>query len=62
MSIAATLRALRAIGHDRWLTVEAFGAGLPELAAATQVWRPLFADEDEVVRDGIKAIRAGLAA
>lgn len=60
--LAATLQALRTAGYDRWLTIEAFGQALPDLAAATRVWRRFFADEDAVVRDGIAAIRAGLAA
>lgn len=57
--LAATLRALRTAGYDGWLTIEAFGAAMPELAAATKVWRRFFASEEEVYRDGIAAIRAG---
>ncbi|MBA3325108.1 MAG: sugar phosphate isomerase/epimerase [Rhodobacteraceae bacterium] len=60
--LAETLAALKAAGYDRWLTIEAFGQALPDLAAATRVWRRFFADENEVVQGGIKAIRAGLAA
>ena len=36
---AATFKALKQGGYDGWLTIEAFGRGLPELAAATRVWR-----------------------
>ena len=43
-------RRCRAAGYDGWLTIEAFGQALPDLAAATRVWRKFFADEDEVVR------------
>ena len=32
---ADTFKAIKASGYDRWLTIEAFGRGLPELAAAT---------------------------
>jgi D-psicose/D-tagatose/L-ribulose 3-epimerase len=60
--LGPTLRALKAAGYDGWLTIEAFGQALPDLAAATRVWRKFFADEDEVVTEGIRAIRAGLAA
>ncbi|MBP7001416.1 sugar phosphate isomerase/epimerase [Amaricoccus sp.] len=60
--LAETLAALKAVGYDGWLTIEAFGLALPALAAATRVWRKFYVDETEVVRDGIKAIRAGLAA
>ncbi len=58
--LAETLAALEAVGYDRWLTIEAFGLALPELAAATRIWRRLFENEDDVVRDGLEAIRAGL--
>ncbi len=54
-----TLQALRAAGYDGWLTIEAFGAAMPELAAATKVWRRFFASEEEVYREGIANIRAG---
>jgi D-psicose/D-tagatose/L-ribulose 3-epimerase len=36
---AETFRAIKRSGYDGWLTIEAFGRGLPELAAATRVWR-----------------------
>ncbi len=42
----STFDALRDIGYDGWLTVEAFGNFLPNLAAATKIWRPLFPSED----------------
>jgi D-psicose/D-tagatose/L-ribulose 3-epimerase len=59
--IGPTLKALREVGYDGWVTVEAFGQALPELAAATRVWRKFFEREEDVVRDGIRAIRAGLS-
>lgn len=59
--LAATLRALRDAGYGGWLTIEAFGLALPELAAACRIWRRSFTDEDEVVTEGIAAIRSGLA-
>ena len=31
--------ALREVGYDDWITIEAFGSALPDLAAATRVWR-----------------------
>ncbi len=58
---AAAIRAARDAGYDGWFTVEAFGQALPDLAAATRVWRPLFASEDEVVRAGARVIRDGWA-
>lgn len=46
IDFAAILARLRAGGWDGWVVVEAFGSGLPAIAAATRVWRPLFPDLD----------------
>ncbi|HKQ96046.1 MAG TPA: sugar phosphate isomerase/epimerase [Aestuariivirgaceae bacterium] len=54
--------ALRKIRYDGWLTIEAFGRALPELAAATRVWRDFFPTPESVYRDGIKHIRRGWSA
>src|SRR5262249_29504681 len=43
-----TFRALRGVNYDGWLTIEAFGRALPDLAAATKVWRDLFPSAEEV--------------
>jgi D-psicose/D-tagatose/L-ribulose 3-epimerase len=45
------------IGYDGWLTIEAFGRALPDLAAATKVWRDLFPTPEEVYTKGIKFIK-----
>lgn len=55
--IRETITALKALGYDQWLTIEAFGGALPELAAATRVWRPFFASEQEVYTHGHRYIR-----
>ena len=34
-----TFAAIAETGYDDWLTIESFGRGLPDLAAATKVWR-----------------------
>jgi D-psicose/D-tagatose/L-ribulose 3-epimerase len=48
-----TFTALRRIGYDGWLTIEAFGAALPSLAAATRIWRRMFVDEEVLAREGL---------
>lgn len=53
--------ALRQSGWDGWLTVESFGSALPDLAAATKIWRPLFRDESDVYNGAIKLMREGWA-
>ncbi|OLP56317.1 hypothetical protein BJF92_15625 [Rhizobium rhizosphaerae] len=59
---AAHFDALRRCGYDGWLTVEAFGRALPELAGATRVWRDLFDDLDALFADSIAFIRREWAA
>lgn len=56
---AATFGALKKSGYDGWLTIEAFGRGLPDLAAATRVWRDFAESPEAVYREGFKTIRNG---
>jgi D-psicose/D-tagatose/L-ribulose 3-epimerase len=51
------IQALKQAGYDGWLTIEAFGSALPDLAAATKIWRPLFAAETDVYRRGYTLLR-----
>ena len=45
------LTELKISGYDQWLMIEAFGRDLPELAAATHVWRD-FSSPDDVCKSG----------
>ena len=56
------IQKLVSIGYDGWLTIEAFGGSLPDLAAATRVWRDFFKSPEDVYNDGIKFIKGVLAA
>ena len=58
---AETFSALRRIGYDGWLTVEAFGAALPSLAAATKIWRRMFVDEEVLAREALLFVRRAWA-
>ncbi len=49
---------LKEIGYDGWLVIEAFGLCLPELAAATCIWRRMAPNEEHVAKEGCKFIRA----
>jgi D-psicose/D-tagatose/L-ribulose 3-epimerase len=49
--------ALKKSGYDGWLTIEAFGRALPDIAAATKVWRDLFAQPEDVYLQGIDFIK-----
>jgi D-psicose/D-tagatose/L-ribulose 3-epimerase len=57
---ASTFATLKKIRYDRWLTIEAFGRALPDLAAATRVWRDLFAKPEDVYTEGLAFIRRGI--
>ena len=50
-------KALRGGGYDQWVTIEAFGTSLPELAATTCVWRDLSASPEECYGEGLKMIK-----
>jgi D-psicose/D-tagatose/L-ribulose 3-epimerase len=56
---ATTFKTLKAIGYDGWLMIEAFGLCLPELAAATCIWRRMAPSEEHVAKEGCKFIRKG---
>jgi D-psicose/D-tagatose/L-ribulose 3-epimerase len=45
--------AIHEIGYDGWLVIEAFGLALPELAAATKIWRRMFDDELKLAQEGL---------
>ena len=54
-----TFKALKSAGYDQWLTIEAFGRSLPDLAAATRVWRDFAESPEAVYREGYQTIRNG---
>ena len=58
---AATYKALRAANYDGWITIEAFGRAMPELAAATRVWRDFFPSRESVYREGFTQMTDGWA-
>ncbi len=59
---AGTFKALRSSGYDGWLTVEAFGRALPDLAAATRVWRDFFSSAEEVYTESARFLQEQWAA
>jgi len=56
---ATVFRELKSAGYDGWLTIEAFSRALPQLAAATRVWRDLSPSLDEIWKEGFTLIRQG---
>jgi D-psicose/D-tagatose/L-ribulose 3-epimerase len=49
----ATFKAIKQTGYDGWMVIEAFGLALPELAAATKIWRPMYQSEEQLAREGL---------
>ena len=54
--------ALREIGYDGWMVVEAFGLALPELAAATKIWRRMYDTEEKLAWDSLEFMKENVAA
>ncbi|MFN6164863.1 MAG: sugar phosphate isomerase/epimerase family protein [Planctomycetota bacterium] len=53
--------AIHEIGYDGWLVIEAFGLALPELAAATKIWRRMFDDELKLAQEGLAFMKSQVA-
>ncbi len=49
--------AITSCGYDGWLVIEAFGLALPEIAAATKIWRRMFSDEMTLASEGLQFMK-----
>lgn len=49
------------IDYDGWLVIEAFGLALPELAAATRIWRRMFDSELKLAEEGLAFMKSQVA-
>lgn len=54
---AENFATLKEVGYDGWLMIEAFGLALPELVAATKIWRRMYESEDQLARDGLQFMK-----
>ena len=48
-----TFATLKEIEYDGWLVVEAFGLALPDLAAATKIWRRMYPSEEHLAKNAL---------
>jgi D-psicose/D-tagatose/L-ribulose 3-epimerase len=48
-----TFDTLQDVRYDGWMVVEAFGLALPNIVAATKIWRKMFPSEDQLASDSI---------
>jgi D-psicose/D-tagatose/L-ribulose 3-epimerase len=58
---AETFDALHHVGYDNWMVVEAFGLALPEIAAATKIWRKMFDTELKLAEDALRFMKQEVA-
>jgi D-psicose/D-tagatose/L-ribulose 3-epimerase len=49
---------LREINYNGWMVVEAFGLALPEIAAATKIWRKMYDTEEKLASDALAFMKA----
>ncbi len=54
----ANFAGLKEANYDGWLMIEAFGLALPELAAATMIWRRMFPSEEHLATAGLKFMKS----
>ena len=59
IDLPAAIQAAKRAGYDGWFTIEVFGHAMPDLAAATRIWRPMYGSEAEVIEAGVRVIRSG---
>lgn len=56
-----SFKTLKEVGYgsdaDDYLMIEAFGLALPELAAATRIWRRMFPSEEHLATEGLKFMK-----
>lgn len=50
---ATTFKTLKETKYNGWLVVEAFGLALPDIAAATKIWRRMFPSEEYLARNAL---------
>lgn len=50
--------ALKEVGYDGLLVIEAFGLALPEIAAATKIWRRMYESEEQLAKDGLEFMKS----
>jgi D-psicose/D-tagatose/L-ribulose 3-epimerase len=56
-----TFDTLKEVGYDGWMMIEAFGLALPELVAATKIWRRMYESEEQLARDGLAFMKDQVA-
>ncbi len=58
---AENFDALKEIGYDGFMVIEAFGLALERLIPATKIWRRMYESERQLASDGLKFMKAEVA-
>jgi D-psicose/D-tagatose/L-ribulose 3-epimerase len=53
-----TFKTLKEVSYEGWLVVEAFGLALPELAAATKIWRRMYPSEEYLATRALRFMKS----
>lgn len=53
----SVLQALQDVDYDRWLVIESFGSGIPEIAAAVCLWRDVAPSPESIAIEGLRFLR-----
>ena len=53
-----TFATLKETNYDGWMVVEAFGLSLPDLAAATKIWRRMFPSEEYLAENALAFMKS----
>jgi D-psicose/D-tagatose/L-ribulose 3-epimerase len=56
-----TFDSIAEVKYDGWMVVEAFGLALPEIAAATKIWRRMYKDEMTLASDALRFMKQEVA-
>ncbi len=56
-----TFDTLQAVKYDGWMVVEAFGLALPNIVAATKIWRKMFPSEDQLATESLAFMKQHVA-
>jgi D-psicose/D-tagatose/L-ribulose 3-epimerase len=56
-----TFDALKEIGYNGTLVIEAFGLALEKLVPATKIWRRMYQSERQLAADGLNFMKAEVA-
>lgn len=53
-----TFATLKEVNYDGWFVVEAFGLALPDLAAATKIWRKMYTSEEKLATNALSFMKS----